>query len=87
MLNWWKHQKKQNNMQKYKSYAEKKEAQKSGAYDGSSPFFKNIPEFQFLKPLHKNMYPHLRAYGYSFKLPNAPWQKKVEKEEVYDDID
>lgn len=71
---------------RYKSYAEKKEAQKNNSYEGNSPFFKNIPEFQFLKPLHKNMYPHLRAYGPKFKLPNAPWQQRTEKEEVYDDI-
>lgn len=56
---------------KYNNYAEKKEAQKGGSYEGSSPFFKNIPEFQYLKPLHKDMYPHLRQWP-GFRLPSAP---------------
>lgn len=44
----------------YKNYSEKKEAQKAGTYHGTSPYFNNIPEFQYLKPL--NLYPHLRAF-------------------------
>lgn len=47
----------QKTTRKYKSYAEKLEHQKNGTYEGDSPFYKNIPEFQHLKPLYS--YPHL----------------------------
>lgn len=56
---------------KNSNYSAKKALQKSGAYQGSSPFFRNIPEFQYLKPLYKDLYPHLRQWP-GFKLPNAP---------------
>jgi hypothetical protein len=56
---------------KKSKYASKKLSQKGGSYNGISPFFSNIPEFQFLKPLHKDVYPHLRAWKL-FRLPSAP---------------
>lgn len=56
---------------KNSKYASKKMAQKAGSYQGNSPFFSNIPEFQFLKPLYKDLYPHLRAWEL-FRLPSAP---------------
>lgn len=52
---------------KYKNYAEKKEAQKNGSYDGNSPYFTNIPEFQHLKPVES--YPHLQQYIKKRKKP------------------
>lgn len=39
-------------------YAEKIEQMKNGTYHGNSPFYNNIPEFQYLKPLAS--YPHLQ---------------------------
>ncbi|HYD90920.1 MAG TPA: hypothetical protein VEA37_05450 [Flavobacterium sp.] len=45
-------------MKKYKSYGEKKTAMRNGSYGGNSPFYNNIPEYQYLKPLAS--YPHLR---------------------------
>ena len=44
---------------KNSKYAIKKARMHSGSYSGNSPFFSNIPEFQFLKPLH--LYPHLMS--------------------------
>lgn len=44
---------------KKSKYAAKKARMHSGSYTGNSPFFTNIPEFQFLKPLH--LYPHLTS--------------------------
>jgi hypothetical protein len=65
---------------KNSKYASKKAQQKSGSYQGSSPFFSNIPEFQFLKPLHKDIYPHLRAWK-GFKLPPAPRPQYLQHQE------
>ena len=48
---------------KRSKYALKKIAMQNGTYEGKSPFFVNIPEFQYLKPLDN--YPHLRN-------PNKP---------------
>lgn len=45
---------------KNSKYAAKKARMKAGTYSGSSPFYQNIPEFQFLKPLY--LYPHLAKY-------------------------
>ena len=56
---------------KNSKYASKKAAQKGGSYSENSPFFTNIPEFQYLKPLHRDMYPHLRQWP-MFRLPNTP---------------
>lgn len=50
---------------KKSKYAAKKERMKNGTYTGSSPFYNNIAEFQFLKPL--SCYPHLAMYN----LPNV----------------
>lgn len=44
----------------YPNYAAKKQAQQSGSYIGNSPFFTNIQEFQWLKPLDN--YPHLKRH-------------------------
>jgi hypothetical protein len=46
-------------VRKYKNYAEKQVAMTNGTYEGNSPFHKNIPEFQHLKPL--SSYPHLQG--------------------------
>ena len=43
------------------AYGEKIDQKKNGTYHGNSPFYNNIPEFQFLKPLAS--YPHLRGFG------------------------
>lgn len=51
---------------KKSKYAIKKQQMKAGTYQGTSPFFENIPEFQYLKPL--NAYPHLRLSG--FRVPD-----------------
>lgn len=72
-------------------YAAKKAAQKGGSYTGNSPFFTNIQEFQYLKPLHRDMYPHLRQWP-GFRLPSAPRpnqyslhnQPKPSEEEEYE---
>lgn len=42
-------------------YARKKVQMANGSYNGNSPFFNNIPEFQHVKPLR--MYSHLREPG------------------------
>lgn len=60
-------------------YSRKKLAQKNGSYHGSSPFFNNIREFQFLKPLHLDLYPHLRVYN-KFRLPSKPVLRSTSQE-------
>lgn len=69
----------------YKNYASKKAAQSGGSYEGTSPFFRNIPEFQYLKPLHKDSYPHLRQWP-KFRLPSPPrlGEPQKQKEEEHE---
>lgn len=67
----------------YKNYAVKKQAQKNHTYVGNSPFFSNIPEFQWLKPLHRDSYPHLREMGKLFRLPSGPRQTQNIENETY----
>lgn len=45
-------------VRKKSKYALKKIAMKNGTYNGNSPYFQNIQEFQYLKPL--DSYPHLK---------------------------
>jgi hypothetical protein len=43
---------------KKSKYQVKKQSQKGGSYQGNSPFFVNIPAYQYDKPLE--FYPHLK---------------------------
>lgn len=60
----------------YKNYAEKKIAQKNGSYQGTSPFYSNIPEYKH--DMDINNYPHIREMKktMNFKTPSKrePWQ-------------
>ncbi|HOV34622.1 MAG TPA: hypothetical protein PLS56_01355 [Candidatus Dojkabacteria bacterium] len=67
----------------YKSYAQKKDSQKSGTYHGSSPFFNNIPQFQGLWPLRS--YPHLRKLEQETKFKFPPEKKERRKEDWEDE--
>lgn len=60
-------------------YAKKKASQKAGTYHGNSPFFSNLRDFQFLKPLHLDSYPHLKAFS-GARLPGSPRQRAVNQE-------
>ena len=62
-------------------YAAKKNAMHGGSYHGNSPFFENIPHFQYLKPLGPGVYPHLDAYGPNFRYPEDPWKRTKPKTE------
>lgn len=70
-------------------YSDKKALQKSGGYNGPSPFFTNLAEFQHIKPL--DSYPHLRELpnfriGVPFRDKPVTFTRKPIVEKVLEEI-